>query len=216
MSSFEVAIPSAHGRCWWLVFLVIFQSSFWTTFAAAQSPANAIKEFGLLGIWADDCSTSASPANQYAIFSLTSRGNIELRNDFGPDYDQMVYRIVDAQRLSHFRLALRELLTSDDQIVLNIVMMKTNDRIRVWSSRGSDGSIFVEDGSIPSANGQETGWMVRCNVRWTGNLDFDFKRPAFGRFRKTDSLVIKTLIARSERQHRWPETVRTRGIVGRL
>jgi hypothetical protein len=79
-------------------------------FAWAQSPASTIKEFGLLGTWADDCRAAPGPANQYAIFSLTSRGNIELRNDFGPDYDEMLYRIVDVQRLSHFRLALRQCL----------------------------------------------------------------------------------------------------------
>ena len=150
----------------------------------------------MLGTWADDCGAAHSPANQYATFSLTSRGNIELRNDFGPDYDQMVYRIVDAQRLSHFRLALRQLLTSDDQIVLSTVMMKANDRIRIWSSRGSDGSIFVEDGTMPSGNGQETGWMARCNVRWTGNPDSAFERRAVGRFGKPDSPVMETLVAR--------------------
>ena len=140
---FDSAILSTDRHDRWLAFTVLVQSCLWTTFAGAQSPASAIKEFGLLGTWADDCSATASPANQYAIFSLTSRGNIELRNDFGPDYDRMVYRIVDAQRLSHFRLLLRQLLTSDDQIASNTVMMKANDRIRVWSSHGSDGSTFA-------------------------------------------------------------------------
>jgi hypothetical protein len=176
MSSFDAVIPSARGQCWWLAFLVLLQLSLWTTLAEAQSPVSAVKQFGLLGTWAGDCSATPSPANQYTILSLTSRGNIELRNDFGPDYDQMVYRIVDAQRLSHFRLALRQLLTSDDQIILNTVMMKANDRIRVWSSHGSDGSTFVEDGTVPSANNRETGWMVRCDVRWTGNPDSGFKK----------------------------------------
>jgi len=185
---FDSAIPSTrrHGR--WLAFTVLVQSCLWTTFAGAQSPASAIKEFGVLGTWADDCGATASPANQYAIFSLTSRGNIELRNDFGPDYDRMVYRIVDAQRLSHFRLLLRQLLTSDDQIALNTVMMKANDRIRVWSSHGSDGSTFVEDGVMPSVNGQETGWMVRCNVRWTDDPDGGLKMSAFERFRSLTAL----------------------------
>jgi hypothetical protein len=199
-SFFDVAIPSTHRHYRWLAFFALVQSCLWTTFACAQSPASTIKEFGLLGTWADDCSATPSPANQYAIFSLTSRGNIELRNDFGPDYDEMVYRIADAQRLSHFRLALRQLLTSDDQIVLNTVMMKANDRIRVWSSHGSDGSTFVEDGAMPSANGQETGWMMRCNVRWTGNPAPELKRPAFDRFRKPDSPVMETLVARRERR----------------
>ncbi len=169
MSFCHVAIAPAHGRWQWFAFVVIFQSSLWATPAGAQSPADTIKEFGLLGTWAHDCSAMPSPGNQYAIFSLNSRGNIELRNDFGPDYDQMVYRIVDVQRLSYFRLALRQLLTTDDQILLNTIMIKANDRIRVWSSRSSDGSILVEEGTIGSANGQETGWMVRCDVRWAGN-----------------------------------------------
>jgi hypothetical protein len=138
-----------------------------TSSAYAQSPVRTVDEFGLFGTWADDCSAEASPTNQYAVFLLTSRGNAELRNDFGPDYEQMIYRIVAAQRLSYFRLALRQLLTTDDQIVLNVVMIKSSDRIRVWSSRGADGSTFVENGAIPSANDQETGWLVRCNVRWT-------------------------------------------------
>jgi hypothetical protein len=169
MSIRHATIPLGWSNWRWLAPVVLLQSCLWTTLADAQSPASAIKEFGLLGTWADDCSAMPSRANQYAIFSLTSRGNIELRNDFGAEYEQMVYRIVDVQRLSHFRLALRQLLTTDDQIVLSTIMLKANDRIRVWSSRGSDGSILVEDGTIASAIGQETGWMVRCDVRWTRN-----------------------------------------------
>jgi hypothetical protein len=154
----------------------------------------------LFGTWANDCGAAPSPANQYAIVSLTSRGNIELRNDFGPDYEEMLYRIVDARRLSHFRLALRQLLTSDDQVVLNTVMMKANDRIRVWSSHGSDGSTFVEDGTMPSANGQETGWMTRCDVRWTDNNPAPgLKRSAFQRFGNPNSPLTETLVVRRER-----------------
>jgi hypothetical protein len=184
MSLRRAAIPSGWGHRRWLALAVLLQSSLGTTLAGAQSPASAIKEFGLLGTWADDCSAMPSPANQYAIFSLTSRGNIELRNDFGADYDQMVYRIVDVQRLSHFRLALRQLLTTDDQIALNIIMLKANDRIRVWSSRGSDGSILVEDGTIASANGQETGWMVRCDVRWTRSPESGLEKTSLGALAK--------------------------------
>jgi hypothetical protein len=161
----DKATSSPRRYCWWLAFLIIVQSALWVASACPQSLASTVKEFDMFGTWAHDCSMQPSPANHYAIVSLTSRGNVELRNDFGPDYAEMVYRIVNAQRLSYFRLALRQLLTTDDQIALNTVMMKTNDRIRVWSSHASDGSILVEDGAIPSANGQETGWMVRCNVR---------------------------------------------------
>jgi hypothetical protein len=196
MSFCDVAAPSRRGRWRWLAFAVLLKSCLYTAMAGAQSAAGAIQEFGLLGTWADDCGAMPSPANQYAIFALTSRGNIELRNDFGPDYDQMIYRIADVQRLSHFRLALRQLLTTDDQVLLNTIMVKVNGRIRVWSSRGSDGLILVEDGTISSANGQETGWIVRCDVGWTGNAASDLRRSALERFRGAGRRGVETVAAR--------------------
>jgi hypothetical protein len=110
------------------------------TFAFAQSAANTVEEFGLFGIWADDCKSGPSPSNQYASFSVTSRGIIQLHNDFGPDYGDMLYRIVGAKRIGKFRIWLRQLLITDDQVALDIVMLKSYDRTRVWSSRGADGA----------------------------------------------------------------------------
>jgi len=136
------------------------------TLAYSQSPTGAIKEFGLLGTWADNCNAEPGPSNQHASFSLTSRGAVLLRNDFGPDYGDMVYRIVDAKLIGRFRISLRQLLTTDDQIALDTVMLKAKDRIRIWSSRGADGSQYVEDGLVPAANNHETGWMERCDARW--------------------------------------------------
>jgi hypothetical protein len=132
----------------------------------AQPLASTVKEFGLLGTWSDDCKAHPSPSNQYASFSVTSRGTVMLRNDFGPDYGEMVYRIVDVRRIGEFRISLRQLLTTDDQIALDIVMLKANDRIRIWSSRGADGSQYVQDGLVPAANNHETAWMGRCDTRW--------------------------------------------------
>jgi hypothetical protein len=138
-------------------------------FACAQPLTNTVQEFGLLGTWSDNCSANPAPSNQYASFSITSRGNIMLRNDFGPDYGDMIYRIVDAKRIGEFRIFLRQLLTTDDQIALHIVMVKAKDKIRIRSSRGADGSEYVKDGLVPAANNHETGWMERCGARWAIN-----------------------------------------------
>jgi hypothetical protein len=169
MSHFVSGAVRSVARCACGSLCAILALALWTTFANAQSATKAIKDFGLLGTWADDCGKNPSPANQYAIFSVTSRGLIQLQNDFGPDYDDMVYRIVDAKRIGALRISLRQLLTSDDQIALDTVMLKAKDRIRVWSSRGADGSTFVRDGAMPSAGDRETGWMARCDVRWAGH-----------------------------------------------
>jgi hypothetical protein len=56
-------------------------------------------------------------------------------------------------------------LTTDDQIAL-----KSNISIRVWSSRGADGSEYIQDGLLPAANNRETGWMERCDTRSASNL----------------------------------------------
>ena len=126
----------------------------------------------MFGIWADDCKSGPSPSNQYASFSVTSRGIIQLHNDFGPNYRDMLYRIVDAKPVGQFRNSLRQLLTTDDQVALDVVMFKSNERIRVWSSRSADGSEYVQDGLIPAANNRETGWMERCDTRSASNLFF--------------------------------------------
>ena len=172
------ATASAARRSMRLASAILVQFLLATTFASAQSPASAVKEFGLFGTWADDCRANPGPANQYASFSITSRGTIQLRNDFGPDYGDMVYRIVDAKRIGQFRISLRQLLTTDDQVALDTVMLKAKDRIRIWSSRGADGSQYVHDGLIPAANNHETGWMERCDTRWASNPGSVPQKPA--------------------------------------
>jgi hypothetical protein len=133
--------------------------------ACAQSPNGAVKEFGLLGTWADNCNAQPGPANQHATFSVTSRGTVILRNDFGPSYGDMIYRVVEATRLSQFRISLRQVLTTDSEVALDTVMLKANAKVRIWSSQGIDGRQYVEDGLVPSANNRETGWMERCDMR---------------------------------------------------
>jgi hypothetical protein len=154
----------------WLFPAVLVQVLLATSLASAQSLTRTIKEFGLIGTWSDDCRANPGPSNQFASFSISSRGNVMLRNDFGPSYGDMVYRIVDARRISEFRISLRQLLTTDDQIALDTVMLKANGRLRIWSSRGADGSVYVQDGMVPAANNHETGWMERCDTRSAGSV----------------------------------------------
>jgi hypothetical protein len=85
-----------------------------------------------------------------------------LLNDFGPEYDDMVYRIIDAKRVGSDRISLRQELITATRVVLDIVMIKETDRIRVWSSRTSDGTTLVREGKIARASGQATQWVVRC------------------------------------------------------
>ena len=133
--------------------------------ACAQSPNSAVKEFGLIGTWADNCNAQPGPSNQHATFSVSGRGTVLLRNDFGRNYGDMIYRVVEATRLSQFRISLRQVLTTDSEVALDTVMLKANAKVRILSSHGIDGRQYVEDGLVPSANNRETGWMERCDMR---------------------------------------------------
>jgi hypothetical protein len=152
--------------------LVVAQLLLLTSLVHSQSPVGAVQEFGLIGTWALDCSRPPGPANAYANFALTPEGAVELRDDFGPDYDDMVYRIVEATRVGSFRLAMRQVLTTDDRIVLDTVTLKAAGRIRNWSSQFADGSAsLVEDGLLHSDEGRETSWMTRCDLRRAGGAN---------------------------------------------
>src|SRR5215468_6178648 len=95
--------------------------------ADTPSPTTAVRDFGLLGTWAVECSRPPSPRNEHSLFSVTDAGGIWVFNDFGPDYDGMIYRVVDASLVDADKVSLRQILASDEAIVLDIVMIKDKD-----------------------------------------------------------------------------------------
>src|SRR5436190_8830407 len=129
-----------------------------TAAALAQSPTTTVQDFGLVGKWAIECNRPASPADEHALYAITPSGLIWVMSDFGPEYDGMVYYVVRAERVSADKVALRQVLASDETVVLDVVMVKDNERIRVWSSRTADGNTLVRDGLMPSAKDQVTRW----------------------------------------------------------
>jgi hypothetical protein len=129
--------------------------------AHAQSAA-AAQDFGLLGTWAGQCGQSPSPTNNHAIYLVTASGRLQLKYQSGADYEDSVYDILDAKRLGADKLSLRQVLTSNDRVTLDIVLLKENDKIRIWSSLFPDGTALVEDGVMTSMTGRETRWMTRC------------------------------------------------------
>jgi hypothetical protein len=137
--------------------------------AAAQSVATMVADFGLIGTWASKCDQSPSAANEHAVFSVTAGDTVQLVNDFGPLYDDMVYRIVHVERLNANQILLRQVLTSDPKVVLDIVIVRDNGKIRIWSSRSSDGTTLVRNGRIAMTNGHATQWVTSCKDRWAVN-----------------------------------------------
>jgi hypothetical protein len=131
--------------------------------ANAQSTASALADFGLLGTWAGECRESASPTNNHATYAGTSSGGVQLRYQAGEGYEDSVYDIVEAKRLAPDRLSMRQVLMGNESVTLDIVLLKENDRIRIWSSVFPDGTSLVEDGILQSFVGRETRWMAHCS-----------------------------------------------------
>jgi hypothetical protein len=130
--------------------------------ANAQSVQSALREFGLLGTWAAECKQGPSPGNTHATYAVTSAGGAELRNAFGEGYDDSIYNISEAKSLGPDRLSLRETMQSDKNIVLDIVLLRENGKIRIWSSVHTDGTALVQDGMIAAPVNRETRWVARC------------------------------------------------------
>jgi hypothetical protein len=130
--------------------------------AHSQSATAAMQDFGLLGTWAGECGESASPTNNHATYLVTSSGGLQLKYESGAEYEDSVYDIRDAKRLAPDKLSLRQVLMSNDRVTLDIVLLRENDKIRIWSSLFPDGTALVEDGVMTSMTGRETRWMKRC------------------------------------------------------
>ena len=130
--------------------------------AYSQSATAAMQDFGLLGTWAGECGESAGPTNNHATYLVTSSGGLALKYQSGPEYEESVYNILEAKRLGPDKLSLRQVLASNDRVALDIVLLKENDRVHIWSSLFPDGTALVEDGVMTSMTGRETRWMTRC------------------------------------------------------
>ncbi len=130
--------------------------------AHAQSAADAMRDFGLMGTWASTCAEGPSPANNHATYLVTDAGALQLRYQSGSDFEDSIYNISEAKLLEPGKLSLHQVLTSNEHVVLDIVLVRENDKIRIWSSLFPDGTALVEDGVMTAASGRETRWLTRC------------------------------------------------------
>ena len=138
--------------------------------AHAQSAANTMAEFGLIGTWATDCAQPASTRNYLTIYAIKPSGEVSRTYGDAPGHVLNIYKITSAKRQA------RDLLSYDQvwdfagspaniaanrmQVLLNMV----DDKYQIVSSQGSDGSFFVKDRKFPNS-GDESPWQFRCPAK---------------------------------------------------
>jgi hypothetical protein len=136
--------------------------------ANAQSVADTVAEFGLIGTWATDCAQAPSTRNYLTIYAITPSGEVSRTYYDAPGHVLNVYKITSAKRQARDLLSYEQawdfagspanIAGSRMQVLLNMV----DSKYQIVSSQGSDGSFFVKDRKFPNS-GDESPWQFQCH-----------------------------------------------------
>jgi len=126
--------------------------------ASTSSDLGALRDFGVIGNWAPDC--DQYEVGEHEVFSIAPPDRPTLHYTPGVPYQDRVYYIMSAERVADDRLQLR-LGLEPGVVVVEIILVKSADAIRVWSSRDRGGRMLVMDGLI-TGNGKPSPRFLRC------------------------------------------------------
>ena len=136
--------------------------------AHAQSVANTMAEFGLIGTWATDCAQPASTRNYLTIYAIKPSGEVSRTYYDAPGHVLNIYKITDAKRQARDLLSYEQvwdfagspanMAGNRMQVLLNLA----DNKYQIVSSQGSDGSFFVKDRKFPGS-GDESQWQFQCH-----------------------------------------------------
>ena len=128
---------------------------------AVNSPSleQAMRNFGLIGEWAADCSELPSKNNAYTHWSARTDTTGELFTDFGGGVT-MSYSVNAAELVGADQILIR-LVDDKDHTHLELIIEMRDGRVRTLSSVASDGSAFIKDGKFVSS-GADTVAQEHC------------------------------------------------------
>jgi hypothetical protein len=155
----------------WRVCLVAALTMATINVARAQSVADTITEFGLIGTWAADCTQPASTSNYLTLYAVNNSGEVSRTYYDKPGHVYDNYKITSAKRQAPDMLWYEQVwdfkgyAPADKtgermQVVLNMA----DNKFQIVSSQGSDGSFFVKDRKF-SGSGNESPWQFRCQAK---------------------------------------------------
>jgi hypothetical protein len=131
--------------------------------AAEESPRQVLENFGFLGRWSPRCDHPPDPGNSLRTTSVTSSGAVGFSEEFGKDFDENLYEVLDAKRIANDRVSIR--IRLNRETTQDLVMAMHKGRLRTMANRPLDGAnagrTLVKDGRV-TASGAPTPWMSRC------------------------------------------------------
>ncbi len=128
--------------------------------ATADSDADGVIGFGLLGAWAVDCRRPPSADNPHAFFAISTPGQPTETIDMGPGV-RLTADLRNVHRIAPDRLALLYVGTPQGRS-FDIVLVKVGERFRSEQSVGSDGVALIKDGKFVFG-GEPTPLFESCS-----------------------------------------------------
>jgi hypothetical protein len=130
--------------------------------ASAQSSREVLRDFGMLGTWATDCSQPSGKNNFYAIYAGMTNGSVRRTYYNTPDrkvaYNE--YIITRAIRLPADQLSYQQ-EGSANHDKIDVILLKDGNKYKIWSSVTAEGKALVKDGKFPDS-GDESPWQTKC------------------------------------------------------
>ncbi len=133
--------------------------------ASAETVAQTLRQFGLLGTWADDCSQPAANNNFHTVYAPLKNGHVQRTyyNAPGKIYNQYVLQRVN-------RVSAEQLFYSQKGSAgrIDVVLIVTGNRYHVLSSQNENGKVYVRDGRFTEHAGDgksagiESPWQTKC------------------------------------------------------
>jgi hypothetical protein len=124
----------------------------------AGASSDALAKFGLIGSWAIDCHAPPSLRNPFQTFVPSNAGDPIRQDIVGDPARDRIVAIHDATLVASDRLRLS---FAQNNLIVTVVLVKDNGRVRPIESATSDGRTMVADG-IVQRNGQQTIWLEKC------------------------------------------------------
>jgi hypothetical protein len=135
--------------------------------ANAQSVADTIAEFGLIGTWAADCAQPASSGNFLTVYAIEPSGEVSRTYYDQPSHIYNNYKITDAKRQAPDMLSYEQVWDFEGSPAniagdrVRVLLNMADGKFQIVSSQGSDGSFFVKDRKFPGT-ADESPWQSRC------------------------------------------------------
>jgi len=139
--------------------IVLLGLALGATQAFASADGDALKQAGLAGRWAENCSAPPAEGNWYDRYDVASDGKVTETLYNKADDTSRVSAIYGVHILSPERVGYS--MRDGDGEVLDLVIQIEGKRHRTWSSRGADGKFYINYGKLVS-DGSEGTWFNKC------------------------------------------------------